>query len=287
MYTHSTMFRNNTNAAVPPFLGSNHFQCPADAPNQLQLCVDVDKKARVFNKNQVSTGLRLSYDDDERNSTISSASGSMTIGSSIFSSQHVDIERELDKNRKELEHYVRTQEENLLKGLREIRQRHFTSCLTYLENSCAKKLHQKNLELETVACKNNELVERAKQLTAEAENWCNIAKYNESVANALKSSLEQALQQVSNRGNMDGENDVDDAASCIDPNNFLSNSGERERSSSVNINALICRYCKSKEVSIVLMPCRHLCLCKECEGFVGACPVCRMIINARFEVYLS
>lgn len=282
------MFRNNTNAAVPPFLGSNSndFQFPADAPNQRQSCVD-DKKGCIFNKNPVSTGLRLSYDDDERNSTVSSASGSMIIGSSIFSSLHVDIERELDKNRKELEHYVRIQEENLLKGLRDMRQRHFTSCLAYLENSCVKKLHQKNLELETVTCKNNELVERAKQLTAEAESWCNIAKYNESVANALKSSLEQAVQQGSNRGNMVGENDIGDAASCIDPNNFLSNLGERGRSSSVNINALMCRYCKSKEVSIVLMPCRHLCLCKECEGFVGACPVCRMATNASFEVYLS
>ncbi|XP_075496544.1 E3 ubiquitin-protein ligase BOI-like [Primulina tabacum] len=280
------MFRNNTNAAVPPIPGCNHFQFPDDAPNQLQLCVNVDKKASIFNKNPVSAGLRLSYDDDERNSTLSSASGSMTIGSSILPSLHVDVERELNQNGKELEHYMRIQEENLLKGLREIRQNHYTSCLTYLENSCIKKLHQKNLELETVTCKNNELVERTKQLTAEAQSWCNIAKYNESVAKALKTSLKQAMQQGSNRGNRVGENDIDDAASSIDPNNFLSNSGKHERSSPVYINAPICRYCKSKEVSIVLMPCRHLCLCKECEGFVGACPVCRMVTNASFEVYL-
>lgn len=103
------MFRNNTNAAVPPILGSNHFQFPDDVPNQLQLCVNVDKKASIFNKNPVSTGLRLSYGDDERNSTLSSASGSMTIGSSILPSLHVDIERELDQNGKELECYMRIQ----------------------------------------------------------------------------------------------------------------------------------------------------------------------------------
>ncbi|KZV42547.1 hypothetical protein F511_36095 [Dorcoceras hygrometricum] len=281
------MFRNKSNAAVPHFFGSSHFQFPADAPNQLQLCVNVDKKASVYDKNPVSTGLRLSYDDDERNSTVSSASGSIAIGSSMFSSLNVDIEREFDQSRKELEHYVRMQEENLLQGLREIGQRHITSCLTYVENSCIKKLHQKNLELETVTCKNNKLVELTKQLTAEAQNWCNIAKYNESVANALKTSLEQAMQQGSNQRSIVGENDVDDAASCVDPNNFLCNSGERERSNSVCTNALTCRSCKSKEVCIVLMPCRHLCLCKACEGFVSACPVCRMATNASFEVYLS
>ena len=36
---------------------------------------------------------------------------------------------------------------------------------------------------------------------------------------------------------------------------------------------MICRACKKKEVSVLLIPCRHLCICTECEGFISVCPV--------------
>ncbi|KAG8366104.1 hypothetical protein BUALT_Bualt17G0041200 [Buddleja alternifolia] len=275
----------------PPFLLPN--KCGRDTeaiPNQQKLQFslnnnEADRKASIVNQNPVSTGLRLSYDDDERNSSITSGSGSMTAASSIFSSLRNDIRRELDQQKEELDHFIRTQEQNMVKGVRDIKQRHMSSFLNTLEKGVAKRLHEKDLELNTITRKNKELVESVKQVTTEAQNWCYMAKYNESLVNVLKTNLQQAMQGSNNHAKEEvGENDADDAASCIDPNNYLlsvaggSCSGKKD---------MTCRACKAKRVSVLLMPCRHLCLCKECEGFVSVCPVCQMITSASFEVYLS
>ncbi|KAI3467544.1 hypothetical protein Pfo_024207 [Paulownia fortunei] len=247
---------------------------------------ELDRKASILNLNPVSTGLRLSYDDDERNSSISSASGNLTAASSVFSSLSNDIKRELDQQKEELDHFIITQEENMVKGVRDIRQRHMASFLAALEKGVARKLHEKDLELGTITRKNKELVESMKQVTAEAQNWCYMAKYNESIVNVLKTNLQQAMQGSNGRKEGLGESDIDAAASCIDPNNYLSVVGGSGRSTSLKKD-MTCKSCKAKEVSILLMPCRHLCLCKECEGFVSVCPICQMITTASFEVYLS
>lgn len=63
----------------------------------------------MLNLNPVSTGLRLSYDDEERNSSITSASGSLTAASSVFPSLGNDIKRELDQQKEELDRFIRTQ----------------------------------------------------------------------------------------------------------------------------------------------------------------------------------
>ncbi|GFP88026.1 probable boi-related E3 ubiquitin-protein ligase 3 [Phtheirospermum japonicum] len=275
----------------PPFVLQN--RCGGDAeaiPSQHKIQFSLnnrtfhdepDRKAGILNLNPVSTGLRLSYDDDERNSSITSASGSFTAASSVFSALGNDIKREIDQQNKELDHFIRIQEENMAKGVRDIRQRHMSSFLSALEKGVAKKMHEKDLELDNVTRKNKELVETMKQVTSEAQNWCYMAKYNESVVNVLKTNLQQAMQCSNTARNEGvGESDAaDDAASCI--------GGSGPLIAAKKDNIMICRSCRSKEVSVLLMPCRHLCLCKECERFVGVCPVCQVATTASFEVYLS
>lgn len=168
----------------------------------------------------------------------------------------------------------------MVKGVRDMRQRHMASFMVALEKGVSRKLHEKDAELETVTRKNKELVESMKRATSEAQNWCYMAKYNESVVNVLKSNLEQAMMQGTKEGH--GESDVDDAASCIDPNNYLSSGPASSKR-----DVILCKACKRREVSILLMPCRHFCLCKECGGFVSVCPVCQMMSTNVFEVYLS
>jgi E3 ubiquitin-protein ligase BOI and related proteins len=64
--------------------------------------------ARVGNPGAVSTGLRLSYEDDERNSSITSGSGSMASLPATMSC--VDgFMAELDKESKEINFYLRLQ----------------------------------------------------------------------------------------------------------------------------------------------------------------------------------
>ncbi|KAA3462631.1 E3 ubiquitin-protein ligase BOI-like [Gossypium australe] len=250
---------------------------------------EADCSAGIPNPNAVSTGLRLSYDDDERNSTVTSGSGSMTQGPSMILSLGDNIRSELDRQKEEFDQYIKIQEEHLTKGIRDMKQRHMASFLAAIEKGISKKLREKDMELETMNNKNRELVERIKQVTAEAHNWHYRAKYNESVVNVLKSNLQQVISQGAQHGKEGfGDSEVDDAASYIDPNNFLSIPlGAAKCASKGMKEHIICRACNAKEVSILLMPCRHLCLCKDCDLSINVCPVCQVTKTAGVQVYLS
>lgn len=70
---------------------------------------DADRSASIPNRNPVSTGLRLSYDDDERNSSVTSASGSMNATPSIILSLGDNIRTELNRQQDELDQYIKLQ----------------------------------------------------------------------------------------------------------------------------------------------------------------------------------
>ncbi|GKV22909.1 hypothetical protein SLEP1_g32720 [Rubroshorea leprosula] len=250
---------------------------------------EADHSAR--NPNLVSTGLRLSYDDDERNSSVTSASGSMAAVPSIMFSLGDNIRRELDRQKEEFDQYIKIQEEHLVKGVRDMKQRHMASFLAALEKGIGKKLKEKDLEIENMNRKNQELVEKIRQVATEAQNWRYRAKHNESIVNVLRNNLQQAISQGAEQGKEGfGDSEVDDAASYIDPNNYLSIPGGSSRSVLRNQGMkenMICRACKTKEVCILLMPCRHLCLCKDCDVFISVCPVCQVMKTAGVQVYLS
>ena len=48
-----------------------------------------------------------------------------------------------------------------------------------------------------------------------------------------------------------------------------------------------CRGCVKRLASVVALPCRHLCMCTECDRHFRACPVCLTVKNSTVEVYLS
>ena len=65
---------------------------------------DADQLAHFGNPSAVSTGLRLSYEDDEHNSSITSGSGSMSSTSLVD-----DLIAEIDKENKEISYYLKFQ----------------------------------------------------------------------------------------------------------------------------------------------------------------------------------
>ncbi|PWA38752.1 S-ribonuclease binding protein, SBP1, pollen [Artemisia annua] len=241
---------------------------------------DFDRPSSIPTPHHVSTGLKLSYDDEERNSSITSASASMTLAPSIMSSFGDTITNELDRHKEEFERYIMIQEENMLKGMREIRQRHMASILDAIEKGVDNKLREKDLEIETINRKNKELLERIKQVANEAQNWHYRAKYNESMVNILKTNLQQALAQGNDNQFKEGFGDTDIEVSSSDPKCYLGLGTSAGKSST-------CKVCQAKEVSVLVMPCRHLSLCKDCDSFTSVCPVCQIAKTVSLEVYLS
>ncbi|KAG2267877.1 hypothetical protein Bca52824_062432 [Brassica carinata] len=240
-------------------------------------------------ENLVSTGLRLSYDDEERNSSVTSASGSIVAASPFSQSLDDSLRIHLHRQKDELDQFLKIQAAQMAKGVRDIKQRQIASFLNSIEQGVSLKLQEKDQEIEIMNKKNRELVERIKQVTTESQNWHYRAKYNESVANALKTNLQQAMAHNKNNKNVIagadqgkegfGDSELDDAASSyIDPNNSNKNKGNQR---------MRCKMCNAKEVSVLLVPCRHLSLCKECDVFTGVCPVCKSLKTSSVQVFFS
>lgn len=85
-------------------------------PQKLQISLnsnfchdEADRSASILNPNAVSTGLRLSYDDDEHNSSVTSASGSMTGAPPLIMSLGDNIRTELDRQKEEFDQFIKIQ----------------------------------------------------------------------------------------------------------------------------------------------------------------------------------
>ncbi|KAK4437243.1 putative BOI-related E3 ubiquitin-protein ligase 3 [Sesamum alatum] len=237
----------------------------------------------VLNPNPVSTGLKLSCEEEERNSSVTSACENMKNNLPAVLSLGNTIKMEIDRQTEEFGRYIKLQEENILKGVREINQRHTISLLNALEKGVNRKLHEKELEIESMNRKNKELGDWIKQVAMEAQSWHYRAKYNESVVNVLKSNIQQLLAQGTAQAREgSGDSEVDDAVSCSNHQRIVSGSGNQ----GLQNHPPKCRVCNGKEVSVLILPCRHLCLCIDCEGFIDVCPMCQVMKTASVQVYM-
>ncbi|KAI4336155.1 hypothetical protein L6164_014720 [Bauhinia variegata] len=231
----------------------------------------------------VSTGLKLSYEEDEHNSSVSCEG--LKVALPIISSFGDNLMPEIDQQKEELDFYMKFMEENIIKGVRELKQRHMVSFLNAADKGINSKLHEKESEILSLNHKNKELLERIKQVSREVHTWHYRAKYNESVINVLKNNLQQIMaQSVMHGKEACGDSEIEDVASCSNINHLgaMVYTGDLETMKHMN-----CRACKVKEKSVLLLPCRHLCLCKDCEVFIDVCPICGMMKTAGIEVFMS
>lgn len=148
----------------------------------------------------------------------------------------------------------------------------------------ARRLREKEIEVEKATRRNIELESRAAQLRAESQIWQAKAKAQEATAISLQTQLHQAMMSTGaeNRGEegcglscaLGVEGHAEDAESgYIDPERALS--GPK------------CRGCGKRVASVVVLPCRHLCVCTECDARFRVCPVCLTVKNSTVEIYLS
>ncbi|XP_024360982.1 probable BOI-related E3 ubiquitin-protein ligase 2 isoform X2 [Physcomitrium patens] len=242
----------------------------------------------------VSTGLRLTFEDDRlRSSSPVSTSGRVEATKNSVSSMTESFGTHLQQERNEIDHLLKIQSEQLKAFLEEKRQRHSRQLVAAVEERYSRRLREKDLEVEKVKRQNQELMERFTQLNAESHHWQNKLRTTEAMMTVLKSNLHQTQQQqqgypLSREQSKEGcgDSEADDCASSyVDDRNdahtrtFNENKELREQRT--------CRVCRCNDVSVLLLPCRHLCLCQDCEGQLHACPLCRTPKNASVQVYMS
>lgn len=70
---------------------------------------EAGQSGSILNPNPVSTGLKLSYEEDEHNSSITCASDSMTAALPVISSLGDNLKSEIERQKDEFDHYIRVQ----------------------------------------------------------------------------------------------------------------------------------------------------------------------------------
>ncbi|KAJ8763238.1 hypothetical protein K2173_026139 [Erythroxylum novogranatense] len=223
----------------------------------------------------VSTGLGLSLDN-----TRASSSGDSALLSLIGD----DIEHELQRQDAEMDRFLRVQVDQLRQNIIEKVQGNQVQTISLMEEKVLQKLHEKEAEIENINKKNVELEERMEQLSVEAGAWQQRARFNENMINALKFNLQHVYAQSRDSKEGCGDSEVDDTASCC---NGRANDFHLLCKGNNDMKVLTtCKFCRVKEVCMLLLPCKHLCLCKDCESKLSFCPLCQSSKYFGIEVYM-
>ncbi|XP_042403585.1 probable BOI-related E3 ubiquitin-protein ligase 2 [Zingiber officinale] len=224
----------------------------------------------------VSTGLGLSLDDRR----IAASSGESQL--LLLPTFDQDINREMQRMDADMDQFIKLEGERLKKSIMEKLQMKQFQTLASLEEKIRRKVREKESEMDGINKRNAELEEQLKQLALEASTWQQRAKYNESLINSLKYNLEQLYAQRKDTKEGCGDSEVDDAASCCNGDMGLQLMLKQDN----DMESKVCKVCGTNDICMLLLPCRHLCLCKECEGKLSFCPLCRASKLIGMEIYM-
>ncbi|XP_017603782.1 BOI-related E3 ubiquitin-protein ligase 1-like isoform X3 [Gossypium arboreum] len=196
----------------------------------------------------------------------------------------------------DIDRFISDHTEKMRLEVEERRKRQSRMLITAIQESVMKKLKEKDEEIQRIGKLNWVLQERVKSLYVENQLWRDLAQTNEATANSLRNNLEQVLAHAGDSGR-GGAALADDAeSSCgssdqgwreVVPPQAQGSCGAQDNNKAVVVgnNNRKCRKCGEKESSVLLLPCRHLCLCTMCGStMVGTCPVCLSLTNASVHV---
>ncbi|KAG0466167.1 hypothetical protein HPP92_017747 [Vanilla planifolia] len=184
-----------------------------------------------------------------------------------------DLSAQLNQQMLDLDNLIIQHTERMRAELAERRKSYARHLEAALEHGISKRLKAKDDEIEKVKKLNLAMEERIRSLCAENQIWRELAQTNEATANLLRTNLEQLLaaqmRVKEEQQRCDDTSATDDAESCCCGEN-----DDREAAASAKPPARSCRRCGEREASVLLLPCRHLCLCPGCSSAADSCPVC-------------
>lgn len=207
---------------------------------------------------------RKRFRDESMSSPFIATAGSEEITMPQFQQQHqieIDslISQHMKKIKMELEERQRKQAKLVASAMSE---------------TVVKKLKEKDDQIQGMKKWNLILQDRIRSLYLENQLLREVARNNEATANSLRTNLEQVL--LLQEEHVSGEEEEEVGSSCTG----AGGSNEQQQ---------VCRKCGEHESSVLLLPCRHLCLCNVCGSGsqVEMCPICHANTNATLHLNLS
>ncbi|KAG8089950.1 hypothetical protein GUJ93_ZPchr0011g27980 [Zizania palustris] len=180
----------------------------------------------------------------------------------------------------EIDAVVRAECERMRVGLEQARKRQCQALVRAATTLAARRLREKDAELDAARRRAAELEDRLRQAAVESQAWCGLARRNEAVAAGLRATLDHVLQRTAAPAPVEGSGEsypdafdaaaADDAQSCC----FETNKDVVAPDHSGAAGKWACKACGEREAAVLLLPCRHLSVCRGCEPTVAACPVC-------------
>jgi E3 ubiquitin-protein ligase BOI-like protein len=173
-------------------------------------------------------------------------------------------------------------------ALAEQRKKHMRLIVSTMEARAAKRLKAKDEEIERITDMNWALEDRLRNLYMEAQMWRDMAQSSEASATALRGDLQRALDAQAARGG-GGGGDAEDTGSCCWGDGHVADCGGEEEEVRTPAAAGVgkCKGCGEGAAAVLLLPCRHLCVCASCAATARACPACGCAKNGTVCVNFS
>ncbi|ESQ48735.1 hypothetical protein EUTSA_v10021066mg [Eutrema salsugineum] len=206
-----------------------------------------------------------------------------------------DLSSNVQHQNFDIDRLISTHVEIMRMEIEEKRKTQGRKIMEAIEQGLMKTLRAKDEEINHIGKLNLFLEEKVKSLCVENQIWRDVAQSNEATVNALRSNLQQVLAAVE-RNRWEEPTVADDAQSCCGSNDEEGHSEEnmwrlageaQDRKRKRTITSTMCRSCGKGEASVLLLPCRHMCLCTVCGSSLNTCPICKSPKNASLHVNLS
>ncbi|KAK1430887.1 hypothetical protein QVD17_13983 [Tagetes erecta] len=203
-----------------------------------------------------------------------------------------DISSQMYQQQLEIDRFVVHHTENVRTEIEEMRRQNARRLIAAVHEGITKRLKTKEEEIIKIGQMNWSLEEKVKSLIVENQILKELCETNEATANALRNKLQQVLAQIQLPHHEFADNSakakatsalVDDAESFCGSNYEEDHERDRER----KVSDRWCRSCGKEESCVLLLPCRHLCVCTSCVSSLNICPICNSVKSAAVVVNMN
>lgn len=138
-----------------------------------------------------------------------------------------------------------------------------------VEEAVAMKVKEKEMEIDKKLSETVELENSVEHFKAEARRLRERVEHLEPAVRSLRLELREARRRYVEEAVV-----VEDAeSSFVDPDR-------------VALVRLECKACRQRRATVMVWPCRHVCVCAVCEAVTTVCPVCWSVKSTSIVIRL-